>query len=78
MLLNDVLGQCLSLPTNQVESDVLSIAKIAIACLQTIPHSHDSSNNETSFSWPINSMCLAKPLHIITLGEIADVRGLTV
>ena len=47
MLLNDVLDQRLSLPTNQVESDVLSIAKIAIACLQTVPHSR---NNEISFS----------------------------
>ena len=38
ILLNDhVLGQRLSLPTNQVESDVPSIAKIAIACLQTVP-----------------------------------------
>ena len=37
MLLNDVLGQRLSLPTNQVERDVPSIAKIAIACLQTVP-----------------------------------------
>ena len=45
MLLNDVLGQRLSLPTNQVESDVLSIAMIAIA---------------------------------YTLGEVADVRRLTV
>ena len=39
MPLNDVLDQHLSLPTNQVTSDVLSIAKIAIACLQTIPQS---------------------------------------
>ena len=39
MPLNDVLDQCLWFPTNQVTSDALSIAKIAIACLQTIQQS---------------------------------------
>ena len=39
MLLKDVLDQCLSLPINRVAREVLSIAKIAIACLHTIPQS---------------------------------------
>ena len=39
MLLKDVLDQRLSLPINQVAREVLSIARIAIAFLHTIPQS---------------------------------------
>ena len=69
MPLNDVLDQHLSFPTNQVTSDVLSIAKIAIACLQTIPQSRPTMKqvSQDLSTW---KPCLAKPLHMITLGEI--------
>ena len=39
MLLKDMLDQRLSLPINQVAREVLSIAKIAISCLHTVPQS---------------------------------------
>ena len=39
ILLKEVSGQCLSLPMNQATTEVLTIAKIAIACLNTIPQS---------------------------------------
>nr|POE70398.1 hypothetical protein CFP56_71202 [Quercus suber] len=69
MPLNDVLDQRLSFPTNQVTSDVLSIAKIAIACLQTIPQSHPTMKqvSQDLSTWKPR---LAKPLCMITLGEI--------
>ena len=37
--LKDVLDQRLSLPMNEAAKEVLSIAKIAIACLNTVPQS---------------------------------------
>ena len=39
ILLKEVSSQCLSLPMNQAATEVLTIAKIAIACLHTIPQS---------------------------------------
>ena len=69
MPLNDVLDQHLSFPTNQVTSDVLSIAKIDIACLQTIPKSRPTMK-QVSQDLSTRKPCLAKPLHMITLGEI--------
>ena len=69
MPLNDVLDQRLSFPTNQVTSDVLSIAKIAIACLQTIPKSRPTMK-QVSQDLSTRKPRLAKPLRMITLGEI--------
>ena len=69
MPLNDVLDQRLSFPTNQVTSDVLSIAKIAIACLQTIPQSRPTMK-QVSQDLSTRKPRLAKPLRMITLGEI--------
>ena len=77
MPLNDVLDQRLSLPTNKVAIDVLSIAKIAIACLQTIPQSRPTMK-QVSQDLSTRKPHLAKPLHMITLGEVVDVRGSTV
>nr|XP_023884637.1 MDIS1-interacting receptor like kinase 2-like [Quercus suber] len=77
MPLNDVLDQRLSLPTNKVASDVLSIAKIAIACLQTIPQSRPTMK-QVSQDLSTRKPHLAKPLRMITLGEVVDVRGSTV
>ncbi|KAK9983358.1 hypothetical protein SO802_032883 [Lithocarpus litseifolius] len=74
MLLDDVLDQRLSLPTNQVASDVLSIAKIAIACLQTIPQSRPTMK-QVSQDLSTLKPRLAKPLHMITLGDTVDVKA---
>ena len=48
LLLKDVLDQQLSPLTNQAVREVLSIAKIAFACLHTISQSRP--NNAASFS----------------------------
>ena len=77
MPLNNVLDQRLSLPTNKVASDVLSFTKIAIACLQTIPQSRPTMK-QVSQDLSTRKPHLAKPLHMITLGEVVDVRGSTV
>ncbi len=77
MPLNDVLDQRLSFPTDQVASIVLSIAKIVIACLHTIPKSRPTMQ-QVSQELSTRKPHLAKPLHMITLGEIVDGRDLTV
>ena len=43
LLLKDVLNQQLSPPTNQAAREVLSIAKIAFACLHTISQSRPNN-----------------------------------
>lgn len=72
MPLNDVLDQRLSLPTNQVASDLLHIANIAIACLHTSAESRPTMQ-QVSQEISTQKAHLVKPLHIITLGEVVTV-----
>ncbi|KAM3707736.1 hypothetical protein ACJW31_02G045900 [Castanea mollissima] len=52
LLLKDVLDQRLSLPTDEATREVFSIAKIAIACLHTIPQSRPTMRQDNSlFCW---------------------------
>ena len=77
MLLKDVLDQCLSLPINQVAREVLSIAKIAIASLHTIPQSRPTMQ-QVSQVLSTQKPHLPNTLFTITLGEVVDLRGSTV
>ena len=72
MPLNDVLDQRLPIPTNQVASDLLHIAKIAIACLHTCAQSRPTMQ-QVSQEISTQKAHLAKPLHMITLGEVVTV-----
>ena len=77
MLLKDALDQCLSYPINRVARELLSIAKIAIACLHTIPQSYPTMQQvfqELSTQKPH----LPNTLFTITLGEVVDLRGSTI
>ena len=75
VLLKDVLDQRLAHPTNRVAEKVVLLAKIALACLNTIPKSrltieqvyHKLSN----WKFP-----LPKPLHMITLRELVDLSNM--
>uniref|UniRef100_A0A7N2LVR2 non-specific serine/threonine protein kinase n=1 Tax=Quercus lobata TaxID=97700 RepID=A0A7N2LVR2_QUELO len=77
MLLKDVLDQRLSLPINQVAREVLSIAKIAIAFLHTIPQSRPTMQH-ISQELSAQKPHLPNTLFTITLGEVVDLRGSTV
>nr|POE66735.1 isoform 2 of mediator of rna polymerase ii transcription subunit 13 [Quercus suber] len=77
MLLKDVLDQRLSLPINRVAMEVLSIAKIAIACLHTIPQSRPTMQ-QVSQELSTQKPHFPNTLFTITLGEVVDLRGSTV
>ena len=73
LLLKDVLDQRLSLPTNEAAGEVLSIAKIAIACLHTIPQSRPTMQ-QVSQELSTQKSHLPNTLHTITFGEVVDLR----
>ncbi|KAK7827938.1 mdis1-interacting receptor like kinase 2 [Quercus suber] len=77
MLLKDVLDQRLSLSINRVAMEVLSIAKIAIACLHTIPQSRPTMQ-QVSQELSTQKPHFPNTLFTITLGEVVDLRGSTV
>ena len=77
MLLKDALDQRLSLPINQVAREVLSIAKIAIACLHTIPQSRPTMQ-QVSQELSTQKSHFPNTLFTITLGEVVDLGGSTV
>uniref|UniRef100_A0A2N9G113 non-specific serine/threonine protein kinase n=1 Tax=Fagus sylvatica TaxID=28930 RepID=A0A2N9G113_FAGSY len=71
MPLKDVLDQHLSLPMNEAAREVLSIAKIAIACLHTVPQSRPTMQ-QVSQELSTQKLHLPSTLHMITLGEVVD------
>ncbi len=71
MPLKDVLDQRLSLPMNEAAREVLSIAKIAIACLHTVPQSRPTMQ-QVSQELSTQKLHLPSTLHMITLGEVVD------
>ncbi|KAM3707011.1 hypothetical protein ACJW31_03G192600 [Castanea mollissima] len=77
MLLKDVLDQRLSLPINRVSREVLSIAKIAIACLHTIPQSRPTMQ-QVSQELSTQKPHFPNTLFTTTLGEVVDLGGSTV
>ena len=75
MPLKDVLDQRLSLPMNEAAREVLSIAKIAIACLHNVPQSHPTMQ-QVSQKLSTQKLHLPTTLHMITL-EVVDLGGLS-
>ena len=71
MPLKDVLDQRLSLPMNEAAKEVLSIAKIAIACLHAAPQSRPTMQ-QVSQELSTQKLHLPSTLHMITLGEVVD------
>ena len=71
MPLKDVLDQQLSLPLNQAAMEVLSIAKIAISCLHTVPQSRPTMQ-QVSQELSTQKPHFPSTLHMITLGEVVD------
>ena len=77
MLLKDMLDQRLSLPINRVAREVLSIAKIAISYLHTVPQSRPIMQ-QVSQKLSTQKPHLPNSLFTITLGEVVDLKGSTV
>ncbi|KAK9992256.1 hypothetical protein SO802_027241 [Lithocarpus litseifolius] len=75
LLLKDVLDQRLSLPMDEAAREVLSIAKIAVACLHTIPQSRPTMR-QVSQKLSTQKSHLPNTLQSITLGEVVDPGGL--
>nr|XP_023909804.1 MDIS1-interacting receptor like kinase 2-like [Quercus suber] len=75
LLLKDVLDQRLSLPMDEAAREVFSIAKIAIACLHTIPQSRPTMR-QVSQKLSTQKLHLPNTLQSITLGEVVDLGGL--
>ncbi|KAM4115987.1 hypothetical protein ACJW30_02G016000 [Castanea mollissima] len=75
LLLKDVLDQRLSLPMDEAAREVLSIAKIVIACLHTIPQSRPTMR-QVSQELSTQKPHLPNTLQSITLGEVVDLGGL--
>ncbi|KAK3415140.1 hypothetical protein EUGRSUZ_H00700 [Eucalyptus grandis] len=67
-LLQDVLDRRLSLPVGRDAEDVVSLAKLAFACLQVDPRRRPSMKG-VSLLLPVR-VPLAKPFSEITLGEL--------
>uniref|UniRef100_A0A2N9FQJ0 non-specific serine/threonine protein kinase n=1 Tax=Fagus sylvatica TaxID=28930 RepID=A0A2N9FQJ0_FAGSY len=76
MPLKDVLDQRLSLPMNEAAREVLSIAKIAIACLHNVPQSRPTMQ-QVSQKLSTQKLHLPTTLHMIKLGEVVDLGGLS-
>ena len=77
LLLKDVLDQRLSLPMDEAAREVLSIAKIAVACLHTIPQSRPTTR-QVSQKLSTQNPHFPNTLQSITLGEVVDLGGSTV
>lgn len=69
ILLKEVLDQHLSLPMNQAATKVLTIGKITIACLHTIPQSRPTMK-QVSQELSTGKPPFPNTLHTITLGEL--------
>uniref|UniRef100_A0A7N2M8P6 non-specific serine/threonine protein kinase n=2 Tax=Quercus lobata TaxID=97700 RepID=A0A7N2M8P6_QUELO len=75
VLLEDVLDQRLALPTGQVMEKVVLVAKIALACLHTNPHSRPTMQQvyQKLSTW---KSPFTKPLGMITLRELVGLENL--
>ena len=75
VLLEDVLDLRLVLPTGQVAEKVVLVAKIALACLHTSPHSRPTMQQvyQKLSTW---KSPFTKPLGMITLRELVGLENL--
>ena len=76
ILVVDVLDQRISPPTHEVARDVLSLVKVAFACLNSSPQSRPTMN-EVSQHLSTQRLHLSNPLPLITCGELLALNGLT-
>ncbi|XP_059445318.1 MDIS1-interacting receptor like kinase 2-like [Corylus avellana] len=74
--LKEVLDQRLSPPRGRVIEEVLSIAKIAFACLNASQQSRPTMQ-QVSHKLSTNRPPLSEPLDVITLGQLLDITTLT-
>ncbi|KAJ7950811.1 Receptor protein kinase-like protein [Quillaja saponaria] len=73
LLLKEVLDQRISLPTNLIAEEIISVAKLALACLNESPRSWPSMEQvckELSIPNPASSV----ELNMITLGDLFDLK----
>ncbi|XP_015886964.3 MDIS1-interacting receptor like kinase 2-like [Ziziphus jujuba] len=71
IMLMDVLDERLSPPRRQIAGQVVSIAKLAFACLHSIPESRPTMK-QVSEKLSISPSPLSEPLHMITLKQLFD------
>ncbi|KAK9928883.1 hypothetical protein M0R45_026001 [Rubus argutus] len=76
ILVVDVLDQRISPPTHEVAGEVLSLAKVAFACLNSSPQSRPTMK-QVSQHLLTQRLHLSNPLHLITFGELLAFHGLT-
>ncbi|PRQ38083.1 putative protein kinase RLK-Pelle-LRR-XI-1 family [Rosa chinensis] len=72
----DFLDQHISRPTHQVAKEVLSVIKIAFACLNSGPQSSPTMKQVSQQFETHQRLHLSKPLPMITLGELLALDGL--
>ncbi|KAM5575735.1 hypothetical protein ABKV19_014596 [Rosa sericea] len=72
----DVLDQRMSPPTHQVSVEVLSLMKVAFACLSSDPRSCPTMKQVSQQFETHQRLHLSKPLPMITLGELLALDGL--
>ncbi|KAJ7950808.1 putative Receptor protein kinase [Quillaja saponaria] len=73
LLLKEVLDQRISFPTNLITEEIISVAKLALACLNESPRSRPSMEQvckELSIPNPASSV----ELNMITLGDLFDLK----
>ncbi|KAK9928865.1 hypothetical protein M0R45_025984 [Rubus argutus] len=72
----DVLDQRISPPTHEVGGEVLSLVKVAFACLNSSPHARPTMK-QVSQHLSTQRLQLSNPLPLITCGELLALNGLT-
>lgn len=70
----DVVDQRISPPTNQEAGEVVSLVKIAFACLNPSPQSRPTMK-QVSQRLSTERSLLLEPLHMITWGELLALNG---
>ncbi|KAK9930563.1 hypothetical protein M0R45_027598 [Rubus argutus] len=72
----DVLDQRIALPTHEVVGEVLSLMKVAFACLNSSPQSRPTMKQVSQY-FSTQRFHLPKPLPLIICGELLALNGLT-
>ena len=71
----DVLDQRISPPTHQFAREVVSLVKVAFACLNSIPQSRPTMK-QVSQHLSTQRLHFSNPLPLITCGELLALNGL--